>query len=294
MAEISRLSLNGKIIDIKDKSARWGNTVLAYFGLNNLIETEDFWINGGWNVLFAEHYNWDSFIIIKTNNGEEPYNILGPVEIRDDEKGEYVYCIDGTKLYQEDFQNTILVKSDKLLISELREQINNVETSVSALSTQLASINSFSYTVVSELPTASAETLGKIYLVKTRNESSTEDENDDFNEYITLDLGSGMYSWELIGNTRINLSDYVTKDELSTALESAGKIKGISVSYDGEEYLPVDIDENSSAKIDLSSLADKNDVLGKIESLITLDESSETLIFTTVEKQEEENSKEGL
>lgn len=63
--------------------------------------------------------------------------------------------------------------------------------------------------VVESLPNASAGTKGKIYLVSdTTHNPST---NDVYDEYVTVVGGttsSPTYSWEKIGNTDVNLSDY--------------------------------------------------------------------------------------
>lgn len=94
----------------------------------------------------------------------------------------------------------------------------------------IAAVKQFQYEVVSELPTASANTMGKIYL-KADKHSST----DNYDEFITLEK-DGAYSWEKIGNTDIDLTGYVqktttiagvdlqdniTKSELLTALNVA-------------------------------------------------------------------------
>ena len=79
----------------------------------------------------------------------------------------------------------------------------------------IGSIQGFSYEVVSTLPTASASTMGKIYLVPSAD-PQTQNVKD---EYITLQSGSS-YSWEQIGSTAIDLSGYVTTTQLNTALAS--------------------------------------------------------------------------
>ena len=62
---------------------------------------------------------------------------------------------------------------------------------------------------VDTLPTASASTEGKIYIVP-QSQGKTDD---NFDEYITIKGGTAAeptYSWEKIGDTRIDLSGYVT------------------------------------------------------------------------------------
>lgn len=94
----------------------------------------------------------------------------------------------------------------------------------------IAAVKQFQYEVVSKLPTASANTMGKIYLVSDVHNSA-----DNYDEFITIEK-DGAYSWEKIGNTDIDLSGYVkktttiagvdlqdniTKTELLTALNVA-------------------------------------------------------------------------
>ena len=81
----------------------------------------------------------------------------------------------------------------------------------------IGAIQGFTYIVVSELPTASAETMGIVYLVPSED-PQTQNVKD---EYITIRSGvegSYTYSWEQIGSTAIDLSGYVTTEALNTAL----------------------------------------------------------------------------
>ena len=70
----------------------------------------------------------------------------------------------------------------------------------------ISGVSQFQYEVVASLPTASANTMGKIYLVAHSHSS-----NDGYDEYITLENGTATktYLWEKIGNTDIDLSNYV-------------------------------------------------------------------------------------
>lgn len=74
----------------------------------------------------------------------------------------------------------------------------------------ISGVKQFRYEVVTELPTAAASTMGKIYLVAhTHNPSDSQP--DSYDEFITLESGTATktYKWERIGNTDINLSEYV-------------------------------------------------------------------------------------
>ncbi len=65
----------------------------------------------------------------------------------------------------------------------------------------IAGIRSFTYELVSVLPTASASTLGAIYLVPS-SDPQTQNVKD---EYITIQQ-SGSYSWEQIGSTAMSIA----------------------------------------------------------------------------------------
>lgn len=72
----------------------------------------------------------------------------------------------------------------------------------------IGNINQFKYNVVDTLPTASVDTMYTIYLVADTHSDS----HDSYDEYITIrsgTSGSYTYSWEKIGNTDVNLSEYV-------------------------------------------------------------------------------------
>ena len=78
----------------------------------------------------------------------------------------------------------------------------------------IAAIQGVSFVSVASLPTPSADTMGgKIYLVPSANP----DEQNVKDEFITIQDGN-TYTWEQIGSTAVNLSGYVTTQQLNTAL----------------------------------------------------------------------------
>lgn len=79
----------------------------------------------------------------------------------------------------------------------------------------LAAVNSQEYVDVATLPTASASTLGKIYLVGPTNNQ--------YDRYYTSYDGSA-YSWVAAGSTEINLSNYATKAELNQLGQEMGEV----------------------------------------------------------------------
>lgn len=84
----------------------------------------------------------------------------------------------------------------------------------------VATVRQFTYEVVNSLPTASADTMNKIYLVPSSN-PQTQNVKD---EYITVRSGSEgsyTYAWEQIGSTTIDLSGYYTSAQTDTAISNA-------------------------------------------------------------------------
>lgn len=91
---------------------------------------------------------------------------------------------------------------------------NTVASAINTLEQSISSIKPFEYEVVSTLPTASDSTMYKIYLVADNHDYNT----DNYDEYITLrsgTAGSYTYAWEKIGNTDVDLSNYVNTVEQS-------------------------------------------------------------------------------
>ena len=84
----------------------------------------------------------------------------------------------------------------------------------------IATVKQFQYTAVSTLPTASADTMGIIYLVP----GSSPKQQNVKDEYITLSMNEGgetTYYWEMIGQTSIDLSNYYTKSQTDAAITAA-------------------------------------------------------------------------
>lgn len=155
----------------------------------------------------------------------------------------------------------------------------------------IGNINQFKYNVVDTLPTASADTMYTIYLVADTHSDSS----DSYDEYITIrsgTSGSYTYSWEKIGNTDVNLSEYVktvevngddfgfitsatkTGDKLTfhrislaqTATTSTGLINSIDVTADGkitvsEKAVPESFTNNQTIKVGTTTIFGPNDAI---------------------------------
>ncbi len=91
-----------------------------------------------------------------------------------------------------------------------------------ALSELIATLLSPIFQFVDNLPTASATTMGKIYIVP--KDSGSEEEQNIRDEFITLDNGastSPRYLWEHIGDLAVDLSGYATTEAMNAAIASA-------------------------------------------------------------------------
>lgn len=115
--------------------------------------------------------------------------------------------------------------------------------SKSEVDSLISSIKQFTYQSADSLPTASASTMYKIYLIPAAN-SETNNAKD---EYITVENGSS-YSWEKIGSTNIDLSGYYQKPASGIPASdlASGVIPDISGKADKSEMsIVAGTDENS-------------------------------------------------
>ena len=81
-------------------------------------------------------------------------------------------------------------------------------------------VKQFTYVSVAELPTASADTMNKIYLVPSTNPQQ-KNVKDEFITISVTDQGTTTYSWEQIGSTEIDLSGYSTTEQMNAAIATA-------------------------------------------------------------------------
>ena len=85
----------------------------------------------------------------------------------------------------------------------------------------IAAVKQFRYQSVPTLPTASADTMGIIYLVPS-TDPKTQNVKDEFiTTSTTNEQGVTVYDWEQIGSTTVDLSGYSTTDEMNQAIASA-------------------------------------------------------------------------
>lgn len=144
--------------------------------------------------------------------------------------------------------NVAVTKGDVGLGSVENKEMDSTPTSGSAnyvtsggvksyVDSAVGAVKQFNYQIVESLPTASASTMGTIYL-KAHSHDSTSGQPDSYDEFITVS-NSGSYSWETIGNTDIDLTDYATKSYVDGKTWDASDITSGTLSADRVPTLPI-------------------------------------------------------
>ena len=119
-------------------------------------------------------------------------------------------------------------QTDALIANFITASVNNLvnyylksETYTQAeVNALIAAVHQFTYQSVTTLPTASADTMNKIYLVPSTN-PQTKNVKDEYITIATTDQGTTTYSWEQIGSTEIDLSGYYTSQQTDAAISAA-------------------------------------------------------------------------
>ena len=144
----------------------------------------------------------------------------------------------------------------------------------SAINTKIGTLMGIDWIqVVQTLPTASASTMGKLYLVAI---SGSGDNN--FKEYVTVE-NSGAYTWEKLGEISgsglsVDWADITGKPNLIQTSSTSGLVKNDGT-IDTTQYL--------SQHQDISGKADKTSALGVTITLVNAGETNEgCIIFNTI------------
>lgn len=91
-----------------------------------------------------------------------------------------------------------------------------VKTAIEANAAKIAALEGNHFEVVDELPDVSEGKFNVIYLVPTEDDPTSKD------EYILIEEGEpATRKWEQIGTTKVDLSNYFTKEETTTAISTA-------------------------------------------------------------------------
>lgn len=98
-----------------------------------------------------------------------------------------------------------------------------IDSSIAELDQKIDAVVGVDLVVVDTLPTASADTLRKIYLIPSANPKTLNSKD----EFITVDKGAeadARYAWEQIGSTEVDLSNYYNKSEVDQKVADASQL----------------------------------------------------------------------
>ena len=128
-------------------------------------------------------------------------------------------------------QHTALSTTAKSIIGAINEIVGDLDDyytkqetySKSEVDTLIAGVSGLHFEVVQQLPTSDID-MNTIYLVPKQDSG----QQDVYDEFICLDNTTTPATWEKIGTTEIDLSDYVTDTELTTILNDYVTSSGLS------------------------------------------------------------------
>lgn len=128
-------------------------------------------------------------------------------------------------------QHQALTTTAKTIVSAINEVLGDLanyykktETySKTEVDTLIAGVSGLHFEVVQQLPTSDID-MNTIYLVLKQDSG----QQDVYDEFICLDNTTTPATWEKIGTTEIDLSDYVTDTELTTILNDYVTSSGLS------------------------------------------------------------------
>lgn len=160
----------------------------------------------------------------------------------------YLFGIGGYNGTNPESTNTLQQILDSFItktVSDLTNYYTKSQTyTKEEVMTQITNAIKGSFVVVTLLPTASADTLGKIYLIPS-TDAQVQNIKD---EYITIENG-GAYSWEKIGSTSIDLSGYATEQYVDekVAAKYTKPVSGVPASDLAAGVIP---EEATNAEVD--------------------------------------------
>ena len=149
----------------------------------------------------------------------------------------------------------------------------------------IETVSKLSYVVADVLPSASADTMYKIYLIPSSN-PKLGNVKDEFFTIRTESHGEYVYYWEQFGSTSIDLDDYITTEELNTALASYTTTANLTELLSQKQDVISDLSSirsgaaaGSTAYQKPSSGIPKSDLTGTVQT--SLDKADSSLQFTT-------------
>lgn len=167
---------------------------------------------------------------IKTINGQSVLG-SGDMQIQAGDTDAVKYVAQTLTDAQKAQARTNIAAASAAELGQIVTDLTGIEADIDSLEAAVAAINVGDYVTATTLPTASASTMGHIYLIGP-------DANNNYDRYFTQE-SSGTYSWVSLGSTQIDLSTYATQaevDQLEAEVHNlSGKYYGI---FEDAESLP--------------------------------------------------------
>ena len=169
---------------------------------------------------------------IKTINGQSVLG-SGDMQIQAGDTDAVKYVAQTLTDAQKAQARTNIAAASAAELGQIVTDLTGIEADIDSLEAAVAAINVGDYVTATTLPTASASTMGHIYLIGP-------DANNNYDRYFTQESG-GSYSWVSLGSTQIDLSTYATQaevDQLEAEVHNlSGKYYGV---FADESDLPDD------------------------------------------------------
>lgn len=142
---------------------------------------------------------------IKTINGQSVLG-SGDMQIQAGDTDAVKYVAQTLTDAQKAQARTNIAAASAAELGQIVTDLTGIEADIDSLEAAVAAINVGDYVTATTLPTASASTMGHIYLIGP-------DANNNYDRYFTQESG-GSYSWVSLGSTQIDLSTYATQAEV--------------------------------------------------------------------------------
>lgn len=143
---------------------------------------------------------------IKTVNGQSIVG-SGNIQIQAGDTDAVKYVEQTLTDAQKEQARTNIAAASAAELGQIVTDLTGIEADIDSLEAAVQAIGVGDFVTATALPTASASTMGHIYLIGP-------DANNNYDRYFTQESG-GAYSWVPLGSTQIDLSTYATQEEVS-------------------------------------------------------------------------------
>ena len=154
---------------------------------------------------------------IKTVNGQSIVG-SGNIQIQAGDTDAVKYVEQTLTDAQKEQARTNIAAASAAELGQIVTDLTGIEADIDSLEAAVQAIGVGDFVTATALPTASASTMGHIYLIGP-------DANNNYDRYFTQESG-GAYSWVPLGSTQIDLSTYATQEEVSQLRQEVHNLSG--------------------------------------------------------------------